>query len=315
MPLSSAQLGQRKKGIGSSEIAAVCGLSPWDGPLAVWLDKTGRAEPKPSDDRMDMGGELEPIICKRALKRLDLPEAIYGETRAHPDHPWALATPDWIVRKPLRLIETKSIGWRMMHHWSEDAEDDRGVPDYYNCQVQWQLLVWDVDVAHVAAWIGGRDLRVYTIQRDREVGQALLEIADTFWHKHVLADVQPPVDGTLSSDRWLQKRFGRATERKLVADADAEAIVAAFRQAKIAEREAKARSAALANQVKALMGEASALDTSYGTITWKQDRLGKVRWGDLLRSLPREQVDPFRSEPGRRLLCPKSWGTGERDDD
>lgn len=316
MALSAEQLEQRKKGIGSSEIAAVAGVSPYEGPLAVWADKTGRAERKPANDMMDMGNDLEPIICRRALKRLGLSEAFYGTTKAHKDFPWALATPDWLIpTKPQqRILETKSVGYRVMHHWSED-ETDRGIPDYYNAQVQWQMEIWDIDLANVAAWIGGRDLRVYDVHRDREVGAALLEVADHFWQTYVLKDVQPPIDGTASSERWLAEKFKVARDVVVVADAAGEALAAELRKAKLEERAAKQRARLLTLRAKELLGEASVLKTSLGDITWRQDKLGKLAWGDLIRSLPAAEVDKFRSPPGRRLLMPRAWGSDERDDE
>lgn len=314
MPLSPAQLEQRKQGIGSSEIAAVAGLSPptWDGPVAIWLEKTGQGQPKPSNDQTEMGSEVEPILCRWAIAQLGLPEALYGETRAHPNHPWALATPDWIVRKPRVILETKNIGYRMLHHWDLDADDDRGVPDYYLAQVQWQLEIWDHELAYVAGWFGGRDRRLFRIERDREVAQALLEVADYFWNHHVLKRIQPPVDGRTATDRWLADRFRAARDTVMVAGAEVEAAVAELRHARAAHADADLKRAIAEQRVKELMGPHTVLESSLGTITWRTDRWGRVAWKEVVKeagdAIPRELIEKHRSPPGRRFLPPREWG-------
>ena len=40
----------RRGGIGSSDIAAIIGLSPWATPYSVWAEKTGRLDNHDNDD-------------------------------------------------------------------------------------------------------------------------------------------------------------------------------------------------------------------------------------------------------------------------
>ena len=43
-PSRDAWLAARRSGIGGSDIAAICGLSPYQTPYDVWLDKLGQWE-------------------------------------------------------------------------------------------------------------------------------------------------------------------------------------------------------------------------------------------------------------------------------
>ena len=43
-------LGARRKGVGGSDSAAVCGLSCYSSPLDVWLQKTGRKPVTPDNE-------------------------------------------------------------------------------------------------------------------------------------------------------------------------------------------------------------------------------------------------------------------------
>ena len=47
----------RRRGIGGSEIAAVCGLSRWRSPLEVWLRKLDLEEPPRNETEFDAAGD------------------------------------------------------------------------------------------------------------------------------------------------------------------------------------------------------------------------------------------------------------------
>ena len=55
-------LAARRKGVGGSDSAAVCGLSRYSSPLEVWLQKTGRKPATPDNEAMQWGRLLEPIV-------------------------------------------------------------------------------------------------------------------------------------------------------------------------------------------------------------------------------------------------------------
>jgi predicted phage-related endonuclease len=60
-----AWLKVRTLGLGGSDVAAACGLSPWTTPYQLWLEKTGRAERErdaAAVQRMRWGQLLEPLV-------------------------------------------------------------------------------------------------------------------------------------------------------------------------------------------------------------------------------------------------------------
>jgi len=58
-------LNERRKGIGGSDAAAICGLSPYRTPLQVWQDKRGLSGVIPENEAMEWGKRLEPIIRQK----------------------------------------------------------------------------------------------------------------------------------------------------------------------------------------------------------------------------------------------------------
>jgi putative phage-type endonuclease len=310
--LTAAQKEKRRSGIGSSDISAVLGINPMSSAIRVWCDKTGREEEaEQANENADLGNDLEPVIARRVIRELNLPTAHYETTHVHPVHPWALATPDWRLA-PKHFLECKNVGWRMMHHWY-GADGQLRVPEYVEAQVQWQMGVVGGERAHVAAILGGRDWLLREILFDPELFDLMLKAAGRFWHEHVVPDIQPPVDGSKFAAGFLAKRFGRGSDKVLVADeatrqlgADLRAACAALADAKLAQAVAKQR-------VQEVMGEHGVLDLGEaGRVTWNEVR-GRVGWEKVARELGAtpEMIEKHRGAPGRKFNTPKAWGQGD----
>lgn len=307
MPLSAHQIDMRRHGIGASEIAAVNNLSPYQKPIDVYLEKLGEAK-RETTEAMELGNELEPIICRRALRKLGLRDALYGETRAHPREPIALATPDFLLpERPRAALQCKSVTARMLSHWGDDL-DDRGVPLYYVAQVQQEMEVWDLDVVYVAALMAGYETRVYEVKRDRDVGQALVESARRFWDDHVAPRVPPPVDGSRSAEEWLRRRYPRHTDAVLEADADITALVETFREACVAKAKADRLRKLYEQRIKELMGSAAVLKGDGWKITWREQK-GRVSWQKVAAELgaAEELIERHRAPTARFFRAPAGW--------
>ena len=52
----------RKNGIGSSEVATIVGLNPWQTPYQLWRIKTGQDAPKNENFAMKAGHYLEDAV-------------------------------------------------------------------------------------------------------------------------------------------------------------------------------------------------------------------------------------------------------------
>lgn len=176
----------RRRGIGASDAAAVCGLSPWTTALEAYLRKTGElpdAKPTPA---MEWGLRLEPAISQAYMDArpgigLTQPRQIWW----HRQLDWMLATLDR-VSSDGRVVELKSAHQFTADHWGEPGTDE--IPEHYLIQVQHQLAVAgsvepSIDVADVPVLIGGSDFRVYTVHRDQRIIDHLIGIESEFWRR------------------------------------------------------------------------------------------------------------------------------------
>jgi putative phage-type endonuclease len=277
MPMMAAPTldhAMRLSGIGASEISAVCGISPFDTPLGVYLRKTGQGR-KADSERMRWGRLLESVIAARyedetgALLRGD------GTiTVRHPEHSWMLATPDRFYADMSRLVEIKNVAADRARSFGESGTCD--VPDVYIAQVCWQQAVTGIHSAHLVALIGGSDLRVYDVPWNETLAGELIERGRAFWYGHVIAGVPPEPSDPAEWDDYLSARYPADSGETIEADESLEYEVARLVEARAAIAEAEAVKADAERAIKSALGEASVLRSRAGTVTWKAARPSRV---------------------------------------
>ncbi|MDE2100898.1 MAG: YqaJ viral recombinase family protein [Patescibacteria group bacterium] len=193
--LRAAWLAKRRQGVSSSDIAAVCGLSPWGGALDVYLEKLGLVPPKKMTKEMEWGLLQERVIAARYTyeEGRELTEPPPYTLVQHPECAWWIATPDRLAAD--RVVELKTSRYERDPAgsviWGEPGTDL--VPIYYHLQVIWQMLVTGLPKGDIAVLIAGADFRVYHLEWNQEIINRLMEIADSF-HDRVQRRDPPPVD-------------------------------------------------------------------------------------------------------------------------
>lgn len=184
-------LDARRQGIGASDAAAVCGVSPWATPLHVYLDKVGELPhtPEPTDGPLYWGLRLEDVLAEEYERRT-------GRTVRKPvdgfldrlSLGWQRATPDRIVMDDGRLLQLKTS----LHgkDFGEQGTDE--IPEYYALQVTHEMIVTGADTADLAVLIGGNDFRIYTVHFSDALATALTRIERDFWDRVERRDPPPP---------------------------------------------------------------------------------------------------------------------------
>ncbi len=218
----------RQKGIGGSDIAAVCGVNPFQSSLSLYLSKTEEIKEETDrfkaleerEVRMAVGTWNEPHL--RELFQLwflknEGVEIVVEEVPyilQHPTNKIALANVDGVFFQPDRgacLLEIKTTG----EYNKKDWEDDN-VPDYYYIQTQWYMYVMGYMSCYIAFLIGNRKFDVKLIERNEEVIKEIVEKADYFWNTFVVPKVAPAPDGTFSSGEALKRMYPKEDEGKII---------------------------------------------------------------------------------------------------
>ena len=267
----------RKQGIGSSDAAAAVGVNPYQSQLELWMVKTGRDAGLPKPDSDDPGSPvywghvLEPIVAEQYSRQTGRKVRRVNAVLQHPDPDkhWMLANLDYsvVADEEVQVLECKTAGEFGARLWKD------GVPDYIQCQVQHQLAVTGKQAADVCVLLCGQSLKIFRIERNEELIEALITLERQFWD-YVETDTPPPVDGTASAERALRHLYPEDhgetldfSESKELADAFSELL--AIRS----EMEAlKSTESHLKQRIQSHMGEASRATFPGGSVSWKRSK-------------------------------------------
>lgn len=271
--LTAHQQTRRAGGLGASEIAAVVGLNPWRSAHDVWLVKRGLVT-EAGNVHTRMGQRIEACILDEYRESTGATLTFPG-TVVHAREPWMLATPDAFVEAERRNVEVKNVGWRSALHWGEEED---AIPDYYRPQVAWQLEVLDVDEAHVAAWIGGSDFRIYTVRRNASLAEVLIEAGRRFWFDYVLTGKHPPIDGSNGARRMLAELYPRNNKPLVRATVEHDELANCLMRARIAYEEADSAKKASEHALIAAIGDADGLYSEAWRATYKTTKTGSRRF-------------------------------------
>lgn len=192
----------RRKGIGGSDAAAICGLSPWESPIGIWLQKLGKAPPKEENESMRQGRDLEEYVAQRFTEASGKKVRRLNSILAHPDRLWMLANIDREVVGEDAGFEAKTTSG-----YNESAWTDGKIPIQYQLQCHHYMAVTGAKRWYIGCLILTRGFVWNVIERDESVIENLISMESEFWHRYVLTGEMPPPDGTEESEEVIAELF------------------------------------------------------------------------------------------------------------
>lgn len=301
MSLTPEQLAQRALGVSASEVAAVCGLSPYEGPWGVWAKKKGHMTVEMSD-AMLLGHLMEEPIAQMYARQNPGVTMRLSDTLTHPTERWAMATPDRIVTAPdgtEYLLECKTGGPQAAKDWG-DADDE--IPPQYFLQVQWQLYVTGLNRCDVAGYIAGA-MRYHEIPRHDAIIASLVTRCREFYERYIAGDEEPAIDFRESTTDALSAMYPSARTPLRDATEEESALateyLAAHHRLSLAEQE-KER---LANAIRSAIGDAEGFRAAVAKATWKTPEGGMVKWKAVAEAMKADAalIAAHTTPYGRRL--------------
>ncbi len=190
--ITPTQLAARRNYIGSSDAAAILGLDPFKSAYDVWLEKTADIEPDTSSEAAEIGNWIEPLLCKWAEDQVGWRMRMSPDTFVSPCGILA-ANLDAIEDddEPTHFIEAKSTG--LADDWGDEGTDQ--VPPRVVTQTAIAFAcVPSLRVAWIPLLLGKHGLRrkLYRVNRDYGIVDAVADKCRAFWRDHVLTRTPPP---------------------------------------------------------------------------------------------------------------------------
>lgn len=259
----------RESGIGSSEVATIVGLNPWETPYQLWRRKVGLDAPKQENFAMKAGHYLEDAVSlfwqdetgQQVIKSSAGDWLIRDDER-----PYLQVSPDrtyWLADMP-HSNENKGILECKTTQMTIDEDD---IPKHWFVQVQYQLGVAGYQHGSLAWLTQGRNFGYKDLAFVPDFFAWLVEEVDKFWVDNIQGKQEP----TAANVQDILLKYNRHTDGKIVEVNDD--IFAAYQDLKAVKDELSAieeKKTALEEKIKLGFGDAEAISYDGQTLaTWK----------------------------------------------
>lgn len=259
----------RESGIGSSEVATIVGLNPWETPYQLWRRKKGLDAPKPENFAMRAGHYLEDAVA----------HFFADETGAHIIKRSAI---DWMIvddERPYMRVSPDRTYWEQGAKHSDSnkrileckttqmAIDPEELPKHWFVQVMYQCGVARIHEASLAWLCSGRNFGYKKLIFVPDFFGWLVEEVERFWVDSIQGNQEPTA--TNAADVML--KYNRHTDGKVIEATEEE--FKAYCELVTVRDELEAlnkRKADLEERIKLGFGDAEAMSHGTDTLaTWK----------------------------------------------
>jgi putative phage-type endonuclease len=259
----------RESGIGSSEVATIVGLNPWETPYQLWRRKVGIDPPKDETFAMKAGHYLEDAVAQfwHDETGRDIIKSSAGDWLIRDnERPFLQVSPDrtyWLTGMSRNNVNKGILECKTTQK-SIDADD---LPKHWFVQVQYQLGVAGLGQGSLAWLCSGREFGYKDLAFVEDFYGWLVEEVEKFWTDHILGKVEPAAVNV--SDVLLM--YNKHTDGKSIEVS--EEVLASWKELKEVRKELDAledRKEELENKIKLAFGDAEAITFGGNTLaTWK----------------------------------------------
>lgn len=262
-------LRERKNYLGGTDLAAICGLSPYRTALDVYLDKTSDDIAENTNSAMRWGTLLEDVIAKAYSEDTGYDVTTEPNTIYHPEYKFLGANIDrWVdrwVNNGTHILECKTAGFTKSKEWGDSGTDQ--IPESYLIQVAYYAAICNVSKIDIAVLIGGQDFRIYTYLKNNNLEDKLIKIACNFWYNHVEKKIAPKCVNTKDTFNL----FPQSNSKEITAKEGILAKLEELKKARLSEEEIQKTIERLKVEIQEFMQDYDVLIDENGNIiaTWK----------------------------------------------
>lgn len=187
----------RRTGIGSSDVAAILGVSDYTTAIHVYRDKRGQLVDTTGEAAL-WGHILEEPVAREWARRQKSVVQRVGLV-ANVDQPWMMVSLDRrVIECPMdRNVKARcALEVKCRSAFKASKWNNENVPDDVLAQAVWQRAVTGFDHIHVAVLIGGNEMKMATVFHDQQLEDYVLAGVRRFRDEHLLPGVEPDWDLT-----------------------------------------------------------------------------------------------------------------------
>ena len=262
----------RERGIGSSEVATIMGVNPYDTPYQLWRRKLGMDAPKQENFAMKAGHYLEDAVAqfwsdaseRKVIKRSAADFIIQDNER-----PYLQASPDrtyWIGKSDKGILECKTTQRKV------DKDD---LPMYWFCQLQYQMGIMRAEQGSLAWLISAREFDYKDFVLVPDFYAEIVEMVEKFWTDNILGKQEPELLDTAD----VMTKYKTSTQGKeILADKETIKMLETIVEMKDIVDEYQSLIDDCEAKIKVKMGDAEVLvdDKKNTLVTWKSSKASEV---------------------------------------
>ncbi|TYS60570.1 hypothetical protein FZD47_20380 [Bacillus infantis] len=262
----------RKQGIGGSDVSAIFGVDKWKSATDVFLEKTGNLQSIEAMEELPLRLRLKDFIAKEFAWRSGFNLIRRNAILKHPKYPFMIGTIDRLI-----LNENAGLMCKSVAEYAKDEWSNGNVPYRYLLQCQHYMAITNAEKWWIALLIGGNKFKYFSIKRDNDLINKIIEKEKYFWNEYVLKRFPPPFDGSYGTRNTLNRLYPTATEESLL-QLPGEALlwIEKFKAAELAEKQANRNKMEAEHNIKALIGSNEMATIDRYKIEWRNIR-GKDR--------------------------------------
>lgn len=243
----------RTLGIGGSDAAAVCGISPWKTARDLYEEKVHKKITEQNDDgwvAKEIGKRLEELVVQIFMKRTDTRPYAVRKMFRHPLYPFMIADNDFFVMLDgkIYIIECKTSFSYHMNGW-----EGGNIPPHYALQGRHYMSVANVDGVIFLCLHGNNEgsLIIRRLERDLAQEEELIRQEAYFWNQCVA--VKKPPKYTEKADlrlKSIQERYGVQEKKQMILPASYAANMSACLKLKEQKSDLKRQMDQIDEQIK-----------------------------------------------------------------
>ncbi|MDD7463851.1 MAG: YqaJ viral recombinase family protein [Anaerococcus sp.] len=253
----------RQVGIGGSDAAAACGLSPWKSQAQLYFEKTTPIKMTEDNERMRQGRDFEDYVAKRFTEETGKKIRRNNFMMRDKEYPFLLADIDREVVGENAILECKTTSPFNKSQWENGQ-----IPLQYELQCHHYMMVTGAERCYIACLIFSTDFFYRVIERDEEVIEMLREREIDFWRNYVEKEVIPAPDGSVAYDDALKARFKGENEQSIALNLK-ENDFKDYMDRKALIKDLEALNRKYEQEIKLQIGDNLAGENEFLSVTWK----------------------------------------------
>lgn len=286
-------LSLRHKYIGGSDAAAVVGMNAWVSPYALWAEKTCRLPGFEGNLATEVGTYLEDFVAQKFAQETGKRVRKSNQSWFNDEYPWAIANID-------REIVGEDAGLEIKTTSELNTRKFKGgeYPANYYVQCMHYMAVTGKQKWYLAVLIGNREFKWFTIERDEDEIQALME-AEKQFKQLVDSDTPPTADGASSTSDTLFTMYPNSIDDTIGIGAFEKDLDDYFRLKEQLDNIASTIDG-IANRIKAHLQECERGEGERYKVSWKTQTRSTFDAKKFIADHPEVDVSPYYKKTNSR---------------